>query len=137
MNKCFSGKSLRWSILAGSIDCRSSGRRWTASGIKRINDISDNVFRHHDVGSPHQDPPGANNLIHGLVAHLLHNDVVILQGLEERQATSSSCVTSLSEARSSLMTESLVDNNLPSRDTSSWDALSSSRRWSKSYMVKR
>jgi hypothetical protein len=73
---------LRWSILAGSIVCRSSGRRWTACGIRRGHDIGDNVFRHHDVESPHQDPPGANSLIHGLVAHRLHDDAVILQGLD-------------------------------------------------------
>jgi hypothetical protein len=82
MNKCFLGKSLRWSILAGSIVCRSRGRRWTACGIRRGHDISDNVLRHHDTGSPHQDPPSANSLIHGLVAHRLHDDAIILQGLD-------------------------------------------------------
>jgi hypothetical protein len=81
MNKCFSGKSLCWSILAGSIVCRSSERRWTACGIRRGHDIGDNVLRHHDTGSPNQDPPGVNSLIHGLVAHRLHDDAVILQGL--------------------------------------------------------
>jgi hypothetical protein len=73
---------LHWSILVGSIVCSSSGGRWTTCGIKRGHDIGDNVSRHHDVGSPHQDPPGANNLIHGLVAHRLHDDVVIFQGLD-------------------------------------------------------
>jgi hypothetical protein len=82
INKCFLGKSLRWSILAGSIVCRSNRRRRAACGIRRGHDIGDNVFRHHDVGPPHQDPPGANNLIHGLVAHCLHDDTVILQGLD-------------------------------------------------------
>jgi hypothetical protein len=108
-----------------------------ARGIRRDHDVGDNVFRHHDVGPLHQDPPGANSLIHSLVAHCFMTTRSSSKALIVRRAASSSCVTSFLEARNSLMAESLVDNSLPSRDTSSWEALSSSRWWSKSDMVKR
>lgn len=72
-NKCFLGKSLRQSILAGSIDRRCNRRGWLARDIRRNSDVSNNVLR---------DLPSTNSLIHGLVAHRLHNDTVVLQGLD-------------------------------------------------------
>jgi hypothetical protein len=136
MKNCFSGKSLRWSILAGSIGCMSSRGRWSAHDIRRGSDVSGNVFRHHDAMPPHQDLLGANSLIHGLVTHRLHNNAVILQGLHSEAGGLHLLCNKFLGGAQLLDDEIFGRQHLPIRDTSSWDALSSSRSWSKSDMIK-
>jgi hypothetical protein len=112
-------KSLRRSILVDIILRRGNRRGWTDCNIRRDPDISDNIIGHYDTGSPHQDPPNANGFVHGPVAPSLQDDTIILQGLNSK-------LSGLQLLRDKLLGgtqfpdgESLVDNNWPSRDTSS------------------
>jgi hypothetical protein len=90
-----------------------------ACGIRRGLDISNNIIGHHDTGSPHQDPPSANDFVHSPVALSLLDDTVIFQALNSKLRGLQLLRDKFLEARSSLMAKSLVDNSWPSRDTSS------------------
>ena len=71
-------------MLADNILRRGNRRGWTACGIRRDLDINDNIIGHYDTGSPHQDPPSANDFVYGPVALSLQDDTIILQGLNSK-----------------------------------------------------
>jgi hypothetical protein len=65
-------------MVPDSILRRGNRKRGTACSIRRGLDISNNVIRHHDAGSPHQGPSSANGFIHSLIALILQDDTIVL-----------------------------------------------------------
>jgi hypothetical protein len=63
---------------------RATEEEGKACDIRRGLDISNNIIRHHDAGSPHQDPSSMNGFVHSLVTLSLQDDTVVLQSLDSK-----------------------------------------------------